>query len=75
MNICHIYGTFKPYISGRNFPSSKNKKNPLIKSFLHFDKWNFLATSLKNFLYFRKKLEKEKKKVSYTLSYKEAKLS
>ena len=48
-------GTFQPYISGSNFPSSKSKKNPLLKCFLYFEKWNFLAPSLKN-LYFRKEL-------------------
>ena len=31
------------YISEGNFPSSKNKKNPLKKSLLYFGKWNFLA--------------------------------
>ena len=43
------------YISGSNFPSSKSKKNPLVKSSLYFEKWNFPAPSLKN-LYFRREL-------------------
>ena len=30
------------YISKSNFPSLKNKKNPLLKIFLCFRKWNFL---------------------------------
>ena len=33
------------YISGSNFPSPKSKNNPLLKSFLYFVKWNFLAKS------------------------------
>ena len=45
------------YISGSDFPNSKYKKNPLLKSFLYFGKWNFLAPSLKNLLYFRSNLE------------------
>ena len=42
--------------SGGNFPSLKNKKNVPLKNVLFFGKRNFLAASLKNFLYFRKKL-------------------
>ena len=42
------------YISGRNFLSSKNKKNQLRKNFLYFGKWNFLTPRLKKFLYFSK---------------------
>ena len=37
------------YISGNNFPISKSKENPLLKLCLYFGKWNFLATSLKNY--------------------------
>ena len=44
------------YISWSNFPSPKSKNNSLLKSFLYFKKWKFLAPSLKNFLYIRKKL-------------------
>ena len=52
------------YISGSNFLSSKDKKNPLLNNFLYFGKWNFLAPSLKSsytvskkkLLYFRKEL-------------------
>ena len=33
------------YISESNFPSPKSKNNPLLKSFLYFVKWNFLAKS------------------------------
>ena len=32
------------YILGSNFPSSKNEKNPLLKSFLYFRKQNFLVS-------------------------------
>ena len=50
-----------PYTSGKGtflyfifqevtFRARKVKKNPLIKSFLYFEKWNFLAPGLKNFL-------------------------
>ena len=46
------------YISGSNFPNSKNKKNPLLKRFLNFRKWTFLAPNLENFLYFRNELTK-----------------
>ena len=64
-----------PYISGNgnpkktcntsriNFTSSKNEKNSFLNSFLYFGKWNFLATSLKNFLYFRKELTKPRKQI------------
>ena len=48
------------YISGRNFSSSKNKKQPPWKKFLHFGKWNFLALRLKAFLYFKGELAKLK---------------
>ena len=61
----HILGNENPeklfkfqetfYISGSNFPSSRNKKNPLLKSFLYFGKLNSLVPSIKNFLYFRKR--------------------
>ena len=50
-----------------NFPSSKYKKNPLLKSFLYFGKWNFLAPSLKNFLYFRKEPAKPLKQTKNLL--------
>ena len=40
------------------FASSKNKNNPVLKSFLHFVKWNFLARRMKRFLYFRRGLAK-----------------
>ena len=49
------------YISGGNFPSSKNLKNPLLKSFLCFGKCNFLVPSLKNFLYFKRELQCKRK--------------
>ena len=32
----YISGTELSYISGSNFPGSKSKKNPLLKSFLYF---------------------------------------
>ena len=53
------------YILGGIFPSSKNKKKPLRKNFLYFEKWNFLATRLETFSYFRRELanpEKQTKK-------------
>ena len=34
-----------------NFSRLKNEKNPLLKSFLYFEKWNVLAASFKSFLY------------------------
>ena len=46
------------YILGRNFSSLKNKKAPLWKFFLYFRKWNFVAPSLENFLFFRRELAK-----------------
>ena len=56
------------YISGSNFPSSKSKKNPLIKSFLYLGKWNFLASSLKIFLIFQEATWKAwKSKISHFL--------
>ena len=77
--------------SGGNLPSSKNeKKKTLCKSLLHFRKWSFLASTLKNFLifqevtckswkskiiYIRFKYKRKRKKVSYTFPYKEAKFS
>ena len=48
-----------------NSLSSKNKKNPPRENFLYFEKWNFLALILRNFLYFLKKklfLYSEKRK-------------
>ena len=51
------------YISGLNFPSSKNKKSLSEKTLLYFGKWDFLTPSLKNFLYFRMK-EKANKKLA-----------
>ena len=39
------------------FQARKNKKNSL----LYFGNWNFLVTSLKNFLYFSRELEKPEK--------------
>ena len=42
------------YIWGSNFPSSKSKNNPLLKSFLHFWKIKLFNSKLKDFLYFRK---------------------
>ena len=50
------------YISGEHSQSSINKKKTLRKKFLYFGKWNLLALSLKNFLYFkRRELAKPKK--------------
>ena len=55
-----------PYISGSNFPSLNSNKNPLLKRFLYFRKWNFLSPSFKYFLCFRRELATtEKYKISY----------
>ena len=42
------------------FPSSKSKKNPLLKNFLYSRKSNFLTPGLKNFLYSRRRLSMPK---------------
>ena len=55
------------YISGNNFSSSKSKMNPLLKSFLCFGKWNFLSTTLKKLLCFRKELTKPQKETKNLL--------
>ena len=47
------------------FQARKIKKKPLRKNFLYFEKWNFLATRLETFSYFRRELanpEKQTKK-------------
>ena len=50
------------------FQVRENKRKLLLKSFLYFGKWNFLAPSLKTFLYFRRELAKaEKSKLSHLL--------
>ena len=49
------------YFQKWNFPSSKNKKNRLLKGFLSFGKWNLLAANLRNFLYFKRNLQGLKK--------------
>ena len=58
--------------SRSNFSSSKSKKNPLLKSLSYFHKWNFLAPSLKNFLYFRRELaiSKNQKFILFLFKYK-----
>ena len=44
------------YISGRNFPISKNKKKTYSEKVSYISgKWNFLATNLKNSYIFSKK--------------------
>ena len=45
------------YTSGSNFLNSKSKKN-CSKIISYNGKWNFLAPSLKNFLYFRRESAK-----------------
>ena len=61
------------HISGENFRARKTKKKkrkeikkeinvPKTFLILYFRKWNFLATSFKNFLYFRKELVKAENK-------------
>ena len=53
-NIPYISGNGSPkktfYISGSNFPSLKNEKKPVLKSFLYFKREQGLK--IKNFLYF-----------------------
>ena len=39
-----------------SFRARKMKKNPLLKCFFYFEKLNFVAPYLENFLYFRKEL-------------------
>ena len=41
------------YISGSNFPSSKNEKNPLLKCFLYFGEMELSSSKLKNLLTFQ----------------------
>ena len=41
--------------------AQKKKKHPPLKNSLYFGKYNFLATSLKNFLYFRRNFQSLKK--------------
>ena len=57
-------------ISGSNFPCSKNEKKKLLKCFLYFGKWNFLASSLKNFLYFRRELARPENRKKFILVFK-----
>ena len=70
--LSYISGNGNPnktsYISGSNFPCWKSEKNPLLKSFLYFEKWKFLATGLKNFLHFRRKFEKHENETKKTCS-------
>ena len=93
-------GTELSYISGNGSPKKlqevtsraqkMKKKKTLWKIHLHFRKWSFLASTLKNFLifqeitckswkskiiYIRFKYKRKRKKVSYTFPYKEAKFS
>ena len=51
----------------REFSSQKNKKKTLLKCFLYFGKWNFLAPSLKNSFYFRKELIEPEHETKYLL--------
>ena len=70
--LSYISGNGNPnktsYISGSNFPCWKSEKNPLLKSFLYFEKWKFLATGLKNFLHFRREFEKHENETKKTCS-------
>ena len=45
-----------------NILGSEKQKNPLWKSFFYFRKWNCLSSSLNNFIYFRRNLQKLKNK-------------
>ena len=49
LSLTFSYISANSYISGSNFPSSKTKNNPPLKNFLCFEKWIFLATSLKSY--------------------------
>ena len=67
------------YISGNRNPKKlfifqevtfrtwKNEKYPLLKSFIYFCKWNFLAPSFKNFSYFRREFEKPGNEFLFTV--------
>ena len=55
----NFLASYFSYISGGNFPSTKNKKNTLWKNFLYLGKLNF---SLKIFLYFRRDFQSLKSK-------------
>ena len=72
-SFAYILGNGTSYISGGNFPKSKNKK-----SFLYLRKWNFLASyfgrgnfpasTLKFVIFFPEKIHS--KKISYIFSMK-----
>ena len=54
VELSYISGNFL-YFNGE-LPGSKKEKNSLCKNVLYFGKLNFLASRLKNFLYFKKEL-------------------
>ena len=54
--------SYFPYVSGKNFPSSKSEKRLLWKDFLYFRKWNFSSPKFKKLLYFKRDLRSPKNK-------------
>ena len=60
--------TLKKHISQEVTFRARKKKNSLLKHFLYFGKWNFLAPGLKHFSYFWGELAKpENQTRSYSL--------
>ena len=49
------------HISAENFQARKMKRKPLLKCFLYFGKWNFLAPGLKNLCFWREHQKSENK--------------
>ena len=75
-NFFIIQGKELSFISRSNFPSSKNKNNPLLKSFLYFGEMKSFNLKLKKFLIFKERTFRAQiSKVFYTFPYKEAKFS
>ena len=75
-NFFIIQGKELSFISRSNFPSSKNKNNPLLKSFLYFGEMKPFNLKLKKFLIFKERTFRAQiSKVFYTFPYKEAKFS
>ena len=60
----HPIGTFQSYLAHFLSPSPKNKKTRPKENFVYFQKWNFLALILRNFLYFALFQERENSKIS-----------
>ena len=60
----HPSGIFQSYLAHFLTPSPKNKKIQPKENFVYFQKWNFLALILRNFLYFALFQERENSKIS-----------